>query len=583
MAGARRTSRATTSGASSGTSPRAPGSRTCASSSPSACSSRGSCSTRRRRWRSAPASAARPTSPRASRSRSATRRRGAATGSARSRSATDDDASSGRGRAVARCSTRCSCCATCRRAARARLRDALELADTRRRASARSSIVVSDFRGPLDWRAPLLRLAGRHTVLAVEVRDPREQELADVGELRLVDPGDGPAAARRHRRPAPARALRRPRPRDERRALVGERSRRPACGTSRSRPRATGCGRSPRSCAGGSRPVSFAAPLLLLFLLVVPVAVAALPLARAAPRRARRGVGAAGAAPEHGASGRRAWRRHLPTALLLVGVALLLVGFARPQRVDHVSSGRTRRSCSCSTSPARWPRTTRSRRASARRAAAALRFVDKLPQGYRMALVTFSDHARRRRAADARPDAHARRARRARSPGPQGTALADAVARAVDVGDVGQGPRRRASARRRSSSCSPTAARPPGRVTPQQAAAEGAEGRHPGVNSVSSARRTASCTSRSRAASPSSIQVPAQPQSLQQIAQASGGRFYAEHRPPSNAKAIYAELGSRVGRKQQDGRGDGCGGGRRARSSCSSGGLLSGLWFRRVP
>src|SRR3954468_12891388 len=52
-------------------------------------------------------------------------------------------------------------------------------------------IVVSDFRGRPDWRAPLLRLAGRHTVLAVEVRDPREQELADVGELRLVDPETG--------------------------------------------------------------------------------------------------------------------------------------------------------------------------------------------------------------------------------------------------------------------------------------------------------------------------------------------------------------------------------------------------------
>jgi uncharacterized protein (DUF58 family) len=70
------------------------------------------------------------------------------------------------------------------------LREALELADrvTKQRALL---VVVSDFRGPLDWRAPLLRLAGRHAVLAVEVRDPREQELADVGELRLVDPETG--------------------------------------------------------------------------------------------------------------------------------------------------------------------------------------------------------------------------------------------------------------------------------------------------------------------------------------------------------------------------------------------------------
>jgi uncharacterized protein (DUF58 family) len=70
------------------------------------------------------------------------------------------------------------------------LHDALELADkvARQRALV---VVVSDFRGPLDWRQPLLRLAGRHAVLAVEVRDPREQELADVGELRLVDPETG--------------------------------------------------------------------------------------------------------------------------------------------------------------------------------------------------------------------------------------------------------------------------------------------------------------------------------------------------------------------------------------------------------
>ena len=70
------------------------------------------------------------------------------------------------------------------------LADALELTD--RVAKQRALIVVvSDFRGPLDWRGPLLRLAGRHAVLAVEVRDPREQELADIGDLRLVDPETG--------------------------------------------------------------------------------------------------------------------------------------------------------------------------------------------------------------------------------------------------------------------------------------------------------------------------------------------------------------------------------------------------------
>ena len=52
-------------------------------------------------------------------------------------------------------------------------------------------VVVSDFRGPLDWRPPLLELLPRHDVIAVEVRDPREQELPDVGEVWLVDPETG--------------------------------------------------------------------------------------------------------------------------------------------------------------------------------------------------------------------------------------------------------------------------------------------------------------------------------------------------------------------------------------------------------
>jgi len=52
-------------------------------------------------------------------------------------------------------------------------------------------VIVSDFRGPRDWRPPLLQLAGGHDVVAVEIRDPREEALPNVGELRLVDPETG--------------------------------------------------------------------------------------------------------------------------------------------------------------------------------------------------------------------------------------------------------------------------------------------------------------------------------------------------------------------------------------------------------
>ena len=50
--------------------------------------------------------------------------------------------------------------------------------------------VISDFRGPRDWRRPLLELAGRHDVVAVEIRDPREETLP-ASACAARGPGDG--------------------------------------------------------------------------------------------------------------------------------------------------------------------------------------------------------------------------------------------------------------------------------------------------------------------------------------------------------------------------------------------------------
>jgi uncharacterized protein (DUF58 family) len=52
-------------------------------------------------------------------------------------------------------------------------------------------VVISDFRGPLNWQPELLQVASRHPTLAIEIRDPREQELEGIGELRLEDPETG--------------------------------------------------------------------------------------------------------------------------------------------------------------------------------------------------------------------------------------------------------------------------------------------------------------------------------------------------------------------------------------------------------
>lgn len=54
-------------------------------------------------------------------------------------------------------------------------------------------VVVSDFLSDTDWERPLRAVGGRHDLLAIEILDPRELELPDVGYITLVDPETGEA------------------------------------------------------------------------------------------------------------------------------------------------------------------------------------------------------------------------------------------------------------------------------------------------------------------------------------------------------------------------------------------------------
>jgi uncharacterized protein (DUF58 family) len=54
------------------------------------------------------------------------------------------------------------------------------------------AVIISDFLAPVDdWARPVRKLGVRHDVLAIEVVDPRELELPDVGVLTLADPETG--------------------------------------------------------------------------------------------------------------------------------------------------------------------------------------------------------------------------------------------------------------------------------------------------------------------------------------------------------------------------------------------------------
>jgi uncharacterized protein (DUF58 family) len=82
-------------------------------------------------------------------------------------------------------------------------------------------VIASDFRGPRDWLRPLAAVATRQQVLAVEIGDPREGDLPDVGELTLIDAETG----RQVRVDTSSRSLRdrfRTAATAERRSLAGE-------------------------------------------------------------------------------------------------------------------------------------------------------------------------------------------------------------------------------------------------------------------------------------------------------------------------------------------------------------------------
>jgi uncharacterized protein (DUF58 family) len=50
--------------------------------------------------------------------------------------------------------------------------------------------VISDFAGD-GWQQPLARLSLRHDLLAITVRDPREDDVPPIGLVDIVDPSTG--------------------------------------------------------------------------------------------------------------------------------------------------------------------------------------------------------------------------------------------------------------------------------------------------------------------------------------------------------------------------------------------------------
>jgi Ca-activated chloride channel family protein len=321
--------------------------------------------------------------------------------------------------------------------------------------------------------------------------------------------------------------------------------------------------------------VTFGAPGRLIFLLAIPLAIAAYLWFE----RQRAGRAAAWGSPEllpNMVQARPGWRRHLPIALLLVGLAAFLVAFARPLRATHVKRQDATVVLVLDVSGSMAANDVPPSRIAVERAVAQ-RFVDGLPKGYRMSVVVFSDHS----AVIAPPTSDLVQVHRAIAQartGPQGTALGGGLSNAVDVA--------------RSVGAGPGIKRPPslivvmsdggqtvGRISPKQALAKAQKANVP-VSTVVIGTPDGVVSQQLQGGYTEQIEVPVEPALMQRFAQATGGDFFQD--PATvDVNKIYRDLGTRLGTRAKT---------VEITAEVAAAGALvalvaalcSGLWFRRL-
>jgi Ca-activated chloride channel homolog len=322
--------------------------------------------------------------------------------------------------------------------------------------------------------------------------------------------------------------------------------------------------------------VSFQWPLVLLSLALIPLAVLGYLLIQR--RRTKYAVRFTNldllANVVEGSPG---WRRHLPAALALAALAALLVGLARPQTSSAKARSHATIVLAIDVSGSMSATDVRpSRLAAAKEAARS--FLDQLPKGIRVGVVSFSTTAQVLAPATA-DRSLARAAIDSLEPG-GGTAIGDAIARSVDLGKAarasanGNGVRRRFSVLLLSDGANTSGISP---LTGAQRAKQA----HAPVYTIALGTPNGSVQRLDEFGNIRRIPVPPDPATLRQVASVTGGRFF--NVPDENElKAVYDRLGTRVGYVRQH---------HEltyafaavAAALLLAGGTLSALWFNRIP
>ena len=267
-------------------------------------------------------------------------------------------------------------------------------------------------------------------------------------------------------------------------------------------------------------------------------------------------------------------RRHLPVVLLLVALAAMIVGVARPHATVTVRREEATVMLAMDTSRSMSAPDVPPTRLQAAKTAA-LDFARKVPSKYRIGVVAFAT-----RAVLALPPTTDRELLRSSLDllhTGDGTAIGDAVALATSVGKN----------QRADGVVPPTAvllisdgARDGGRRSPL-AAAQQAKKEHVPVYTILLGTPGGVVQHKLPGGLNESIRVPPSAQTLQTIARASGGEFFTASNDRRLA-SVYDQLRSRLGhRKQTREVSDAFAGG--AALLLLVAGAMSALWFRRVP
>jgi Ca-activated chloride channel family protein len=318
--------------------------------------------------------------------------------------------------------------------------------------------------------------------------------------------------------------------------------------------------------------VSFAAPLVLLALLALPV----LAVAYLREQRSRRAGAAAFASPAVQSSvapRRPGWRRHLPMLALLLAVILLILAAARPQRTVAVPIERASIMLATDVSGSMTATDVQPSRLVAAKQAAR-RFVQQVPARVNVGVMAFNNTARILQS-PTQDRAAVNDAINSMTPS-GGTATGNAITTATNTLSraPGQGGKRPPAAIVLLSDGASTSGSDP------VVAAQAARKLHIPVYTVALGTQQGTITVPRRGGGTVTQHVPPDAAALAQIARASGGASFTAQ-TASGLKQVYAKLGSQLGHKDE----------KRQITTAFAGGaaalLLSGLgmslaWFGRL-